>query len=173
MDPSLMSELTRRMTDRSHFLETPSAGTLVVGEERWRSATSLTVRLAPLINERRVKAAGSNSNFLPENPKVQIIWPTLLIHEYIRLSLCGQSLNPFSSRWRFQNSRIAKTCQYFGRFDHDHWPSFCKKFLKRLRQYVKSTSVPKSWYGGRGGGLSQFWQCQISKTPIQTTLPLQ
>ena len=89
------------------------------------------------------------------------------------LSLCGQSLNPFSSRWRFQNSRIAKTCQYFGRFDHDHSPSFCKKILKILPQYVKSTSVPKSWYGGRGGGLSQFWQCQISKTPIQTTLPLQ
>ena len=66
------------------------------------------------------------------------------------LSLCGQSLNPFSSRWRFQNSRIAKTCQYFGRFDHDHSPSFCKKILKILPQYVKSTSVPKSWYGGRG-----------------------
>ena len=70
--PPLMSELTRRMTDRSHFLETPSAGT-VVSEERLWSATSLTVRLAPLINERRVKAADSSSNFLPENPKIKII----------------------------------------------------------------------------------------------------
>ena len=76
--PPLMSELTRRMTDRSHFLETPSAAGTLVGEERLWSATSLTVRLAPLINERRVKAADSSSNFLPENP-------TLLIQEYIRL----------------------------------------------------------------------------------------
>ena len=73
--PPLMSELTRRMTDRSHFLETPSAAGTLVGEERLWSATSLTVRLAPLINERRVKAADSSSNFLPENPKsnIQII----------------------------------------------------------------------------------------------------
>ena len=75
MAPPLMSELTQRMTDRSHFLETPSAAGTLVGEERLWSATSLTVRLAPLINERRVKAADSSSNFLPENPKsnIQII----------------------------------------------------------------------------------------------------
>ena len=57
----------------------------------------------------------------------------------------------------FQNSRIAKTCQYFGRFDHDYSLLVCEKFPKNTPSICRTRQCAKIVV--HGGGLSQFWQC--------------